>query len=201
MAPGSSRIALLSVLLLGLPGCWTGHLIESGRVRESVLTYRGAALDGELLRLDYTVERIDARHDRKGPEERSALVALADLDAKPEHAVDAFPLRRIPPDERSDGEIPLIVVEAGSQATLASARSPDLGSPIVEVDSTDGRHEGFRLCSEEGAPCPAHFHSGALTEHTLSWWVYPLAPFAVGVDLALLPLQALTLPPLLLLSD
>jgi hypothetical protein len=201
MAPGSSRAALLALLMLGLPGCWTGHLIEAGRVQESVVMYRSASLGGETLRVDYTAERFDARRNRKGAAERSVLVTLEDLNAEPEYAVDAFPFQRIAPDERSADAMPLTVIDAGTRTPLASSRPAGRRSPIVEVDSAGGRHTGFRLCSEEDASCPTHFRSGVLTDYQLSWWVYPLAPFALCVDAALFPLQALTLPPLLLLSD
>jgi hypothetical protein len=201
MASCSSRLAFTTLALLALPGCWTTHLMEHGRTREIVLSYEAASVDGQFLRLDYTVGGIDDGTQPKEVRRRSAIIALDDLVADPEHPVDAFPMKRVRPGQRAAGETALELVEANGRAALTGADPAEVTSIIMEIDAENGRHTGFRLCPDLRATCPAHFHSDALTRDRLSWWVYPVAPVALGVDMVLLPLQLTTLPAMLVLSD
>jgi hypothetical protein len=200
MASSSSWLALAPGLLICLTGCWTGHLVEAGRMREEVVTYHAAAVDGERLRLDYTVERVDARQRPRGTKERSAIVAVADLAANPAYPVDAFPVERVSSGSRGGREIPVMLVSSRNQTSPVVAGASS-SSFVMEIDGQGVRHDGFRLCGTSGRGCVGHFHSAALHRDYIVWWVYPLAPLTLGVDAVLFPLQLVTMPPLLAVSD
>lgn len=170
-------------------------------MQESVVRYTAAAVDGENLRLDYTVEVVDARARRHSRERRSASLALADLTGPTEFPVDAFPVRRIPEGSRSGREVPIELVVVQRDGPRASTCCL-LGSPVLmEIDEREGRHAGFRLCPTPNDPCEGYFHSASLHRDPIAWWVYPVAPFTVSVDLALFPIQVVTLPVLLVSGD
>lgn len=192
---------LCALLLIAVPGCWTGRLIESGRLHESVVTYTSAALDSEALRLNYRVEVSDARGRPRSREERSATVALATLAARPERPVDETPVRRVPTGSHTGREVPVaLVISRHDAAPVVVAGSPGI-QMVLQVYEHDGRHAGFRVCSTTRTRCLGHFHSGALYRDHIAWWVYPVAPLTATVDLALLPLQAVTLPLTLAFGD
>jgi hypothetical protein len=60
MASFSSYAALLVLVaysVLMLSGCFTGNLIESGRHRYTVIGYSRVAMEGDILRIDYSLAR------------------------------------------------------------------------------------------------------------------------------------------------
>ena len=71
----------------------------------------------------------------------------------------------------------------------------------VRIKEEGNRHIGFDLCPARGETCLGFFYSAALYDDWIAWWAYPLAPFAIAIDISLLPIQVLTLPPLLAISD
>ena len=213
-----------TVLALTLSGCLTGTLIESGRLHERVDRYERVGIAGSDLVVDYTVViSRSAAETGSTPErtaKRSVMLSLDDLDARPTHPTDAFPLRRAPsrPGIVTPLALKVTTGDHGDGSTTTRRRlgiGPDaLDPPRVEITERLGRHLGFRLCSDEADRgvtrvsaiesadrCLGYFYSAALYDDHLAWWIYPLAPFAVAIDVALLPIQAVTLPPLLLLSD
>jgi hypothetical protein len=174
-------------------GCWSGHLFEMGRVRESVVAYHGAFSDGERLLLDYSVELADWRGRPLRHERRAAAVPVAALSAAPELPVDAFPLERVRLSEARSSEdrrLPLVAAD--------TADAP-AGAPYVALLDGDGRH-GFMLCAAHDR-CQAVFHSEALYRDRTAWWVYPILPFSVALDLALLPGQVIGVAPFFLLGE
>jgi hypothetical protein len=227
MASSSSRALIASVLSLTLSGCLTGTLIESGRLHERVTRYERIAIDGDDLVLDYTVtvskspNGVGSRSGRS--EQRAAILSIEDLNSRPPHTADAFPHRRVSTRSRTGTPMPIRITsdEHGNHSSPAhrrfvdtSVRSHVIGVPSVEIAERAGLHLGFRLCSGRSVQettevsivktsdaCLGYFHSAALYDDHLAWWVYPAVPFAVAADVALIPLQVLTLPPLLILSD
>jgi hypothetical protein len=201
MGFSSRGLALAVFMVIAIPGCWTGRLIEWGRLRESVVTFTNAALDGEELRLDYTVEVSDANEQLRSIEERSATVGLAALVTRPEQPVDQFSIKRVSAGSRTGREVP-IALAIGQRGAWPEGTGGVLSAPMVlVVDEQDGRHMGFRLCPIAGDQCQGHLYSAALYRDHVAWWVYPIAPITAIVDLALIPAQAVTLPLLLYYGD
>jgi hypothetical protein len=218
----SSRV-VLSLLTLTLSGCFTGTMIESGRLSESVLTYERISVEGDDLQLEYTVEitRGAGDPDDRGTREatRRAAFPLSELEAIPAHPVDEFPLRRFRKRADRGDVVPIVVTTRPNTASENERRMRPAGvsgSWIAEVTDSDGRHLGFQLCATQPAsgahpvgtessavegPCLDYFYSAALFDDPVAWWVYPVAPFAFALDLAVLPIQILTLPPLIFFSD
>jgi len=236
MAFSSSRrstyylvIPLAIAMAVALSGCLTGTLIESGRLHERVLRYERIAIDERDLVIDYTVEvsrSATGTASASGTRERrSAILSIEELDARPPHSTDAFPLRRLRSWPRSATPLTIRMSSddgGGSECTRCplsvvshvSDISDALEGPRVEITERDGRHLGFRVCRgdadrgmtrvstlESTDHCLGYFYSAALYDDHLAWWIYPLTPFAAAIDIALLPIQVVTLPPLLLLSD
>ena len=102
----SSRAWLLALAAAAwlLPGCWTGRVYERGRIRESVLSYDSALLDGDRIRLEYSVELIDANGALLETGRRIVAIPRGAIGATPEVPVDAFPVEAIDPD--ADVEAP-----------------------------------------------------------------------------------------------
>jgi hypothetical protein len=217
-------------MAVALSGCLTGTLIESGRLHERVLRYERIAIDERDLVIGYTVEVSKSATGTGSAsgrrERRNAMLSIEELDARPPHPADAFPLRRLRSWPRS--ATPLTIRTSfddgggGSECTrsplsVAShvSDAPDASEgPQVEITERAGRHLGFRVCAGDTdrgmtrvstLETPDHslgyFYSAALYDDHLAWWIYPLAPFTFAIDIALLPIQVVTLPPLLLLSD
>jgi hypothetical protein len=193
MASSSRSLAIGALLLLAATGCWTGRVFEAGRVRESVLEYRSAALDGEQLHLEYTAELVGLVSRCREP--RAATLALAALRAQPEVPVDVFPLERVAPGGFAGRPLPLAAVAPGDPP--APAAGPEL---LVELEE-DGRPRSVRLCPRAGASCLPPFYSAALYRDRTAWWVYPLLPFSAALDAALFPLSMVTVAPFFVLGD
>ncbi|MGI9590075.1 MAG: hypothetical protein ACR2P8_01805, partial [Myxococcota bacterium] len=101
MAWSSSRSArrVLALVLLApfaLPGCWTGHLLESARRRESSLRYERAFRAGNRLYVEYEVAIRDREGQELGRGERRAALTLADLERRPELPIDELPVEFAP---------------------------------------------------------------------------------------------------------
>jgi hypothetical protein len=196
MASSSRTLAIGALLLLASTGCWTGRLFEAGRVRESVLEYRSAALDGEQLHLEYTAELVGLHSRRRAP--RAATLPLAALRARPELPVDGFPLQRVAPGGFAGRQLPLDVVAPGDPP----AAPTDGGPALLVLAEPEGRPPGsVRLCPRPGAPCLPPFHSAALYRDRTAWWVYPLLPFSAALDAVTFPLSMVTVAPFFLLGD
>ena len=220
-------MALAMATSMALSGCLTGTLIESGRLHERVSRYERIAIDGHDLVLDYTVE-VSKSATGAGPapgrsKRRSAILSIKDLGARPPHPADAFPLQRVPVRPRIATPLQIRISSDGvgdgstrHRRTLADVSDvsdwPD--APRAEVIEHAGRHMGFRVCQGDADramtrvrnvdtrdDCLGYFYSAVLYDDHFEWWIYPLAPFAIAIDVALLPIQLVTLPPLLLVSD
>lgn len=200
----ASRFSAIAGLTLTLSGCWTGQLIESARLHETVLTYERISLVGDELRVDYLAELTrDLSGNRIGPLATRLRAASFPIDAlahRPVHPVDDFPLRRIRPGSMSGTPLAIGGNRDVRQSSLVEMNSQS-GGMVANLAESEGRHLGFGLCHVAGEGCVGFFHSGALYRDRISWWVYPVAPFAIALDLALLPIQLFTLPPLIALSD
>lgn len=203
------RVALVALLLTSaLSGCWTGRIFQAGRVRESVLEVHAAGLTQSCLRLDYRAE-LEGGGSSRRLEPRAVRIELAALRAQPEYPVDAFPLEREPPGTREPGEVPVPIVPEGSEperegrepAREAGAAPPDsTGAMLVRVETDAQGNQLLRLCPATGA-CIGQLYTAALYRDRTAWWVYPLLPFGVVVDAALLPLQLVTTAPFFLAGD
>ena len=194
MASSSSGASALLLLSFVVAGCWSGHLFEMGRVRESVVAYHGAFSDGERLLLDYSVELADWRGRPLRHERRAAAVPVAALSAAPELPVDAFPVERMRLSgarSSDDRRLPLVAADTPDAAP---------GAPYVAVLGGDGRHAGFLLCAAHDL-CRGVFRSEALYRDHTAWWVYPILPFSVALDLVLLPAQVIGVAPFFLLGE
>ena len=197
-----TRIALaLALVSAATSGCWTGRLIEVGRISEQVARYDRVVLVDDALHLDYRVTLTNARRETIGHGERSARIELAALAADPEWPVDTFPVEHDP--TPAHGGQDLVITNETEDPHFEVTPVATVGAPRValQIDSDDGRHAGFRICEAAAPDCAAHFHSGALHVHHMQWWVYPLAPFAAAIDLALVPAQLATWPWLILAGD
>lgn len=188
MGCSSRRLGAAALLWLALPGCWTGRLFEAGRVRESVLEYRSAALEGDRLRVEYTAELDGLFSSRREP--RAALLPLAALRAQPPLPVDAFPVERVTPGSPA----------SASPAPATRVPQPSRDDPEL-LRLEPGPPSGFRLCRAAGGPCSARFYSAALYRDRTAWWVYPLLPLSVALDAALFPLQVVSVGPFFVLGD
>ena len=183
MASGSRpRLALLVLIPVLCSGCFTGHLLEQSRIRESVQEYEIAYRDSGRLVLGYRALLEDAGGVSLGFRQRAAAVPLWTLRASPPLQVDAFPverlrLRDLSPQARPIGE----------------------SSLQMEVDGSD-RHVGF-WWSEDELEEPFHFHSGALNQSHHAWWAYPILPLTVAIDLLLLVPQIPAASPLFLSGE
>jgi hypothetical protein len=203
-------------------GCFTGELIESGRMHERVRSYERIAIVDATVYVDYTTEvatelprrntdwTIDTARSNK---KRSATFPLAELTVRPERPVDTFPLLRIPYGRHEGRALPIAIESGSAEADgahfeshapdppdgLSADASPD--SLVARIDAERGRHQGFGLCPATGGRCVGYFHSAALYDDPIAWWVYPIAPFAFAADIAVLPIHVVTLPILIAISD
>jgi len=205
MASSSRRWRATAALLAATClGCWTGRIFEAGRVREQVIDFRGAALGRDSLRLDYTVE-LSGRGTAPGRRaERAASMSLAALSAEPAYPVDAFPLERISSGSPLEGARPIPILDAAAvpEAQHAALPSGPATDPwLLRLENSASGHELLRLCPGDGAACVGQLYSAALYRDHTAWWVYPLLPLGVAVDIALLPFQFVTTAPFFLLGD
>ncbi len=193
MAPGSSALLCAGALAATLCGCWSGRVFEAGRLRESVISYDRSFVGPDHIRLDYSVETTDAWGHARAPGRRAAIVPRAAITALPETPVDAVPVERIDPsDAPGPGLRPAPVLAESPSSPLSTQE-------YVELIVADGQQQGFRLC-KDGA-CEGLFRSQILYRDRTAWWVYPLLPFAGALDMALMPLQVISLSPFFLLGD
>lgn len=180
----SSRSARLGSLLLVLvlPGCWTGHLAELARRRESPVRFERAFVDAERLGLEYTVEVVDHRGESRGQATRSATLRLAQLAASPE----------IPLDELSV-EVRRRAIEPAGEAVALLREDPREPRPplALRIESGAGRDTGFRLIGPDPGDDRGRFRSGSLVRDRTALWFYPLLPFSVALDVAVLPVHVL----------
>ena len=218
----------LTLLIVGQSGCWTGTLLSTARLHESVVQYDRVSISEDEIYVDYTVEVSRSPTDAKIREGkrrvRTAIIPLSAIDEEPPHPVDAFPLRRVRRGTEGVGAVRVPITGRTATASMNSKESKaDAESSIggfdsftAEVTEDQGRPLGFRLCAAAAATdiadattdaattdgrCLGFFYSAALYDDRLAWWAYPVAPFAIAFDIILIPIQALTLPPLLVVSD
>ncbi len=220
MASFSSRAALAAIAaysVLMLSGCCTGSLIESGRRHYTVIEYSRVAMDGDTLRIDYSLARQGVSKPYADAETMTAELPFDSLLASPTLPVDELALEVQVSSWRNESALPLVlnhrplpmgsVSANGHGQSRADARDlfqdRELEAWIESVpsDSEMGRPMGFRLCSSDGNVCHARFSSGTLSRDRIALWVYFFAPLTMMVDLGLLPAQIATLPILLAVSD
>jgi len=198
---GSGR-ALVAVLMATtvLPGCWTGHLMESARRRESSLRYERAFLDGDRLYLEYDVAVRNRRGEELRRGERRAAVALSDLAARPELPIDELPVAfdaRRPPEPADP--VPLVRGDARRPPEPADpvplvrgdVAPPSAATRRLRVVRADDRDAGLVLEVPGGVQPAGRLHSGSLTRDRTAPWAWPLLPLAVALDVAVLPLHVL----------
>ena len=149
-------------------------------------------LGPDEIGLDYSVETTDARGHARAPGRRAAIIPRAALTTIAETPVDAVAVERIDPvARRAPGSGRL---RAGRVVVLAA-----VDEEFVEVIVAAGRQRGFRLC-RDGA-CGGLFRSQILYRDRTAWWVYPLLPFSGALDIALTPLQVISVSPFFLVGD
>lgn len=195
MVPSSS-VRLLAVVQAAclVFGCWTGRVYERGRIRESVVRYESAVLEGDRIVVDYTVALVDANGDLLGTERRSAAIARDALGATPEIPVEAFPVEVIDGDAaRKRGGRPLALVRDDGCA-------PEGGAPWLDVVTGGGRDTALHLVTE-GAGREGILRSEALYRNRTAWWAHLLAPFAAALDVAMFPLQVVSVAPFFIVGD
>lgn len=211
----SSRVRLSKFLLvtfagLACSGCFTGHLVESGRRHESLLRYDRVTAIGNELVIEYTATRSSEPPVLEATTEpnsaplnarpRAVAIPIDALASAPPIAVEDFPLRRLRlrrnGAERSTGrDVPL---HRGSQSpTPQSSQWRD----FIEVDVKGNREQGLRVCDHKHDACGQRFNSETLYQSSLAWWVYPLVPLTVAIDVAVMPIHVITLPILVTTGD
>lgn len=179
----SSSRAWLALLLVAcaLPGCWTGHLLESARRRESAQRFEAAFVAGQRLTLDYRV----AVRDRRGRElrqaDRRAAVALSDLVQQPELALDAV---RVDFDPSEPAGKPVALLRDAERALPVTAL-------VLRVAREAGRDVVLQVEAGDPVSGIGRLRAGSLTRDRTAPWVWPLVPFAVALDVAVLPLHVL----------
>ncbi|CAG0998055.1 hypothetical protein BURK2_02806 [Burkholderiales bacterium] len=189
----SSRpVAMLAVACLGLAGCFTGRVAELGRVRESLAGYDAAALDGDRLLFDYTATLEGPTIGVGATAARRAAIPKHTLFVSPPPEVDRFPIERLDRDRELEGaRLPVVGAH--------EAPSAHRGAHLVLLEGEDGRLD-LRLCVPD-EPCSERFHGAALSQSAMSWWVTPLFPFAFALDVALFPLQMVSVAPFFVFGD
>lgn len=128
-----------------------------------------------------------------------------------------------------DAENETSVIRRSSTTGIGSTFLNSTSATSVEIWVDSERHQGFHLCHAQSsfsesefeskslqttshdAPAPdvstspvacgGFFHSAALYDSRFAWWVYTAAPMTLVFDIALLPIQALTLPILIVFGD
>ena len=200
--------AALLVSFAGLVsgGCFTGHLLEGGRLHESLVRYERATEVGDEVLIEYTATQrnVPPVLDKAAAptQTRTRVVAIpSDALFRNTHiAVDAFPLRRIPvrsvERERVAGRA--LPLRRSSEPVLVNRPSD---GKFVRVEADERAEAGLRLCDAQRGKCSERFYSEALYRSSLAWWVYPLFPFAVAMDVAALPIHMITLPILVATGD
>jgi hypothetical protein len=186
MASSTRRgVLVVAIAALATSGCMTGHLLDAGRRREEVVTYREAFVAGDRLVVGYRARVSDDDGDPLGERERWAAVALAVLRGPSMPPVEACPVEWLdrPP---ADGRVAALVPPD------PAAPAPAGAGVRLEVERRDGRDTSVVLHDETGTAY-ARFYSGALTRIHTAAWAYPLLPLAVVADVV-------TNPPLLLIS-
>jgi hypothetical protein len=207
-----SRIVALVLLILPTSGCVTIELMEAARLQERVLKYDRIALVEGDVQIEYTAEITDELPERDESERaeapssdsmttrRGAVFALSELAVRPAYPVDAFPLARIDADPDVGASLPIGFADDWAGGDSAGSR-PTRAPYVARIDEQDGRHRGFRLCPTAGGPCLGYFYSEALYADPIAWWAYPISPFTFAIDLAILPIQAFSLPILIAVGD
>ena len=185
MASSSSGARALAALLLActaLPGCWTGHLLESARRWESTLRYERAFRAGDRLYLEYDVAVRDRRGEELRRGRRRAVLALSDLAERPEHPIDELPVEFDARPAPGDAEpVPLLRERGGAPAAALVLRV---------VDGAE-RETGLTLEAPGDPATAGRLHSGSLTRDRMAPWAWPLVPVALVLDAGVLPLHVL----------
>ena len=181
-APGA-RAALVLVGIAWLcPGCLTGALIDAGRRTEAVVRYEQAWTDGDRLWLVYETETANQEGEAIARSQRTAVLALRDLDPARGLPLDAIAAEHpVKPDPEAAGLRPVRLVH-GTAALAAAPREPTL---LVEAEGS--RDAGLSLVAFEGLPADSRLDSGSLVERETAGWVYPLLPVAAAADAAAVP--------------
>jgi hypothetical protein len=201
MVSFSSRLAATALAALSAAGCWTGRLFEVGRLSESVATYHAVTLSGGSLRIDYTVERFGRLLLVPSRGRRTASVPLAALSARPAYPVDAFPIQQQVRDTTREHGVPLRMVVGECPRTRGGEPEETTAPLVVAIPTEAGRGLGLCICSRAGGPCAGYLPSEALYRDGTAWWVYPLIPVAVAIDIAVVPLQLVSASPFFLVGD
>lgn len=186
-------LALVTVAWL-LAGCWTGRVYERGRIRESVLSYDQAMLDGDRIVVAYTVELVDADGALLETGRRIVGIPRGAIAAVPEVPVDAFPF------EVLDADLGLEIQGQPIPLVQESREADPRDTPWLEVIAGQERPRGFYV-NTGAAIRDGFFRSEALYRDRTAWWVYVLVPFSAAVDVALLPLQVVSVAPFFVLGD
>lgn len=200
MASSSSRLAAAALAALLAAGCWTGRLFEAGRLRESVISYDAVTLSGASLRIEYTVERSGRLPPAPSRGRRTASVPLAALSALPARPVDAFPVQR-GCDATPEHGVALRMVVGECPTTRRGDPEGATAPLLVAIATEAGRSPGLCICPLGGGACVGYLPSEALYRDATAWWVYPLIPVAVAIDVAVFPLQLVSLSPFFLVGD
>jgi len=183
------RVAALLMLLL-VPGCTTGMLLQDGRYHEQVARYEVAYVDDERLLLGYEVVLGDREGHARGSERREVAIALDALRANPETPVEQFEVVDVRIIEAlHEGDQKLAVLTNGGQPPAAG---------YLAVEGVDAP-KGFRLMLP--GETPGRLYSGALYRVHHEWWVYPLLPLTAVTDFVSLPLQLAVAPPLFVMGE
>ena len=201
MVSSSSRLAVTALAALSAAGCWTGRLFEVGRLCESVTSYRAATLSGDSLRIDYTVERSGVLPFPAARGDRTASLPLAALLAVPAYPVDAFPIQQLVRGATTEHDVPLRMV-VGECPRMRHGEPEITTAPlVVGVPIHAGHGLGLCICPQAHAACVGYLPSEALYRDGTAWWVYPLLPVALAIDIALFPIQVISVSPFFLVGD
>lgn len=188
----SRRVAALGVLLAGLPGCVTGHLLDAARRRERALVIERAERDGDRVVLHYVAEVSDDAGTVLGTTAAAAALPLAVLRASEAPRADA-----VTPAWRRAGSDP----RGRSVSLVREAPEPSSPGPTLEVVAEEGRDTALVWHDGAGTPPWAPVPAAALTRQRTAPWAWPLAPAALAVDAVVVPVLLFFAPAVIVIGE
>lgn len=186
MAPFVSTCLVRAAALLvlaGVPGCVTGHLVDAGLRYEKLARYESVCVAGDRLIVRYTARLETARGEVVSERDRAASVSLSEVGSVPPPPVDTVAVEWLEEHGECE-EIPL--VSDGATA---------LGVRVVEAHRVDRSGEPFALVVSGDRSEPVTLYSGTFTRSRTALWIVPVLPFAAAADVIVtVPLALMATP-------
>ncbi len=186
---------VVALLVVVLPGCLSGHLLDAARRRERPVAIAAAGLEGDRLLVRYMAEVTGDDGAALGRTEAAAALPLAALRAPVSPAADTVARAWVAPARVARSQ-PVPIARAGAPDGSAGCTGPTL-----VVVSEDGRDTALVWRDGPAAASWAPVPTAALTRLRTAPWAWPLLPAAVAADAVAVPVLMFFAPALMVVGE